>query len=228
MYLNHAGFAADFASDSEEMLSLLKATRPYALAIDQRLTKGLNESEFRQLRSSIASRMPSVIFSTDADGRLAFRLFTGEPPKGAASSRIIDAIRQKGDSIGPEVKTVLIVEDNALVMELVSKSLVIKGFGVLQAIHGKRGIEFAKTYLPDVIILDLIMPDCNGTEVVESLRADSRTKNIPILIHTGTVLDEDERQHLATQVQSITFKTETDILFANVERLNAPEMVSLT
>ncbi|MEO6034148.1 MAG: response regulator, partial [Verrucomicrobiota bacterium] len=93
-------------------------------------------------------------------------------------------------------------------------------------IHGKRGIEFAKTHLPDVIILDLVMPDCNGTEVVESLRADPRTKNIPILIHTGTVLDEDERQHLATQVQSITFKTETDILFANVERLNAPEMVS--
>ncbi|MEO6035089.1 MAG: PAS domain S-box protein, partial [Verrucomicrobiota bacterium] len=226
VYLKHAGFAADFASHFEGVLASLKSTRPYALMIDHQLISRLTPTDAAQLRASISSRMPAVIFFSDAEGRLAFRLFTGELSEGPSSGRLIDAIRQKGESTGPEVKTVLIVEDNALVMELVSKSLVIKGFRVLQAIHGKRGIEFAKTHLPDVIILDLVMPDCNGTEVVESLRADPRTKNIPILIHTGTVLDEDERQHLATQVQSITFKTETDILFANVERLNAPEIVS--
>ena len=226
IYLKNAGFAADFVNDSEGMLSLLKATRPYAVAIDQGLIAHLNPAEHRALRASISSRMPSVIFSTDAEGRLAFRLFADPPSPGPARERLLDAIRQKGDSTGPEVKSVLIVEDNALVMELVSKSLVIKGFRVIQASNGKRGIEFAKADLPDVIILDLVMPDCSGTAVVESLRADPRTKNIPILIHTGTVLDETERQHLTTQVQSITFKTETETLFANVERYNAPEMVS--
>jgi CheY-like chemotaxis protein len=55
--------------------------------------------------------------------------------------------------------------------------------------------------------------------VVERLRADPQTRRIPVLIHTGMVLSEDERHHLATQVQSITFKTEQDFLLAELDRL---------
>ena len=63
------------------------------------------------------------------------------------------------------------------------------------------------------------MPDLDGIQVVEQLRADPRTKNIPILINTGTVLTEGERQRLAGHVQAITAKTERDSLLAELERL---------
>jgi CheY-like chemotaxis protein len=65
------------------------------------------------------------------------------------------------------------------------------------------------------------MPGFNGIQVVEKLRAQPLTKNIPILVNTGTILNEDERQRLAGQVQSITSKTERESLLAELERLGA-------
>jgi CheY-like chemotaxis protein len=65
------------------------------------------------------------------------------------------------------------------------------------------------------------MPGFDGTKVVEQLRAHARTKDIPILIQTGTVLNEAERQRLAGHVQAITCKTERGSLLAELERLDA-------
>jgi CheY-like chemotaxis protein len=82
-------------------------------------------------------------------------------------------------------------------------------------------VEFATKYLPEIIILDFTMPNLSGTQIVEQLRAHPRTKNIPILINTGTVLNEEERQRLAGHVQSITSKTERENLISELERLGA-------
>jgi CheY-like chemotaxis protein len=65
------------------------------------------------------------------------------------------------------------------------------------------------------------MPDFDGIQIVEQLRAHPRTKNIPILINTGTVLSEEDRQRLAGHVQSITSKTERESLLTELERLGA-------
>ena len=114
---------------------------------------------------------------------------------------------------------VLVVEDEPALLELLAKTLLFKGFQVLRAGSGRRGVEYATSAHPDVIILDLSMPDCSGIEVVEQLRARPDTKHIPILIHTGTALTEQERQQLATHVQSITSKTEPQSLLADLDRL---------
>jgi CheY-like chemotaxis protein len=99
-----------------------------------------------------------------------------------------------------------------------------KGFQVLRASNGRTGAEFATRYLPEVIILDFNMPEFNGTQIVEQLRAHPRTRNIPILINTGMVLDEEERQQLAGHVQAIIYKEEPRSLIAELERLN-PEPI---
>jgi CheY-like chemotaxis protein len=72
-----------------------------------------------------------------------------------------------------------------------------------------------------VIILDFTMPEFDGPKVVEQLRTHPHTKNIPILINTGIVLNEEERQRLAGHVQAITSKTEPGSLLAELERLDA-------
>ena len=100
------------------------------------------------------------------------------------------------------------------------KTLLFKGFQVLPAPNGHTGIEFAVGSHPDVIILDLTMPDFSGIQVVENLRARPETKSIPILIHTGTVLSEPERQHLAAHVQSNTSKAEPASLLTELEHLD--------
>jgi CheY-like chemotaxis protein len=137
------------------------------------------------------------------------------------SSRLVDAIRQSDKTVGKELKTILVIDDEPAILELLTKTLLQKGFRVLRTADGRTGVEFATNYLPEVIILDFNMPKLSGTQIVEQLRAHPRTKNIPILINTGTVLNEEERQRLAGHVQSITYKTERENLLSELERLGA-------
>jgi CheY-like chemotaxis protein len=113
------------------------------------------------------------------------------------------------------------------VLELLAATLVWKGFRVLRETDGQTGVETALNCQPDAIILDLAMPGPGGAKMVEQLRADARTRSTPILIHTGIGLDGPERQRLASQVQAITFKTEQETLFAELERLETPAQESL-
>ena len=170
----------------------------------------------------IPAAIPQLIFEDDGNGRLAFNLLSRDGAvSGRPSSRLVDAIRQSGKTIGKELKTVLVIDDEPAILELLTKTLLQKGFRVLRTADGRTGVEFATKHLPDVIILDFTLPQFSGTQIVEQLRAHPRTKNIPILINTGTVLNEEERQRLAGHVQSITSKTERENLLSELERLGA-------
>jgi CheY-like chemotaxis protein len=172
--------------------------------------------------SRIPGAIPQVIFEDDANGRLAFSLLGRKAAVSKpAGSRLVDAIRQSGTTVGKELKTVLIIDDEPAILELLTNTLLQKGFRILRTPDGRTGVEFATKYLPDAIILDFSMPRFSGTQIVEQLRAHPRTKNIPILINTGTVLNEGERQRLAGHVQSITSKTENQHLLSELERLGA-------
>ncbi len=137
------------------------------------------------------------------------------------NSRLVDAIRRSDKTTGKELKTVLIIDDEPALLELLTKTLLQKGFIVLRAADGRKGVEFATNHLPEAIILDFSMPEFNGIQIAEQLRAHPRTKNIPILINTGIVLNEEERQRLAGHVQAITSKTEPGSLLTELERLGA-------
>jgi PAS domain S-box-containing protein len=116
-------------------------------------------------------------------------------------------------------RTVLIVDDELAFLEALGATLREKGFHVLQAMTGQTAIECARSHAPDVIVLDLNLPDMPGNVTVMELRGDARTKGIPILIHTGMTMEEEERQNLAGHVQSITSKGEHDALFSELERI---------
>jgi CheY-like chemotaxis protein len=163
-----------------------------------------------------------VIFWDAGNTRLGFSLLGKEGDVSErVNSRLVDAIRQSDKTTGKELKTILIIDDEPALLELLAKTLLQEGFSVLRASSGRKGVEFATSYHPDAIILDFTMPEFDGSKVVEQLRAHPRTKDIPILIQTGTVLNEEERQRLAGHVQAITSKTERGSLLAELERLDS-------
>jgi signal transduction histidine kinase len=237
-YLTDVGYEVAVVSETAGMIAALKYRRPYAVVIDRNMgsTGGSqggadpspeqSNSDFsdtliqHESRSHIPAGIPQVIFSEDGNGRLAFRLLgkEGAVPR-RLSSRLVDAIRCSDKTIGKELKTVLVIDDEPAILELLTITLLQKGFSVLRASDGRIGVEFATKYLPEVVILDFKMPGFNGIQIVEQLRAHPRTKSIPILINTGTVLNEVERQRLAGHVQSITSKTERENLLTELERL---------
>ena len=229
-YLTGADYEFAVVADAGAMVAALKGRRPYAVVMDRKMCgagdgpeqsqPGVSDAPTAQdCRARIPAGLRQVIFSDDGNGRLTFRLPGAEGP---ASSRLVDAIHPFQKNAGKEIKTVLIIDDEHALLELLTKTLLKKGFRVLRASDGHKGVEFATQYRPDVIILDLNMPGFSGIQVVEQLRAHPRTRNIPVLIQTGAVLNEDERQSLAGHVQAITSKTEQGSLFAELERLETP------
>lgn len=91
------------------------------------------------------------------------------------------------------MKKVLIVDDEEDVLQVLSKRLQDAGFQVIKARNGKEGIEKAKQELPNLILLDIIMPDIDGGEVAEILKQDVMTKDIPVIFLTCLYTKREEK-----------------------------------
>ncbi|HEX15964.1 MAG TPA: response regulator transcription factor [Deltaproteobacteria bacterium] len=84
-------------------------------------------------------------------------------------------------------KKILIVDDDPDLVEAVSSILESKGYDVVAAYGGVEGLEKAKTERPDLIVLDVMMPDKDGYQVCKELKADPEYRSIPILLLTAVV-----------------------------------------
>ncbi len=83
------------------------------------------------------------------------------------------------------IKTILIIDDSATERLYLSKLLSKNGFEVSTASNGDEGIEKSKTVMPDLIMIDVLMPEPNGFQVTKALSSDPVTRHIPILICSG-------------------------------------------
>lgn len=82
-------------------------------------------------------------------------------------------------------KRILVVDDERDLVELISMNLVRQGFDVLSAHDGKIGLEMARKHLPDMVLLDLMMPGLSGQDVATRLKGDPQTAAIPIIMLTA-------------------------------------------
>jgi len=78
--------------------------------------------------------------------------------------------------------TILIIEDDKFLRELIKRKLQSEGFSTLEAVDGEVGLEAVKTQKPDLILLDLILPGMDGFEVLEKIKAESAVSSIPVII----------------------------------------------
>ncbi|OPX83038.1 MAG: Alkaline phosphatase synthesis transcriptional regulatory protein PhoP [Pelotomaculum sp. PtaB.Bin013] len=77
---------------------------------------------------------------------------------------------------------ILVVEDEKNILELVRFNLERDGYQVLTALDGVKGLEIARNEAPDLILLDVMLPEMDGLEVCQELRRDTATKSIPIIM----------------------------------------------
>ena len=89
------------------------------------------------------------------------------------------------------VNHVLIVDDDADIRMLLAMNLEMSGYRVTEAENGHEAGELARTLLPDLIVLDLMMPGVDGLGVLEGLKADPVTKDIPVVMLTAKAGDHD-------------------------------------
>ena len=93
-------------------------------------------------------------------------------------------------------KKILVVDDEKNILEILKVKLENVGYVVLTAENGRDAIAKAKTQKPDLITLDIIMPDIDGAEVAETLKHDPETKDIPIIFLTCLVTKGEEEKHV--------------------------------
>ena len=80
---------------------------------------------------------------------------------------------------------ILVIDDDEAILEIITQSLNTSGFVTLSAQSGKEGLEIAAARKPDAIILDWMMPEMNGNEVLKTLKNDNALKNIPVMMLTA-------------------------------------------
>jgi len=91
-------------------------------------------------------------------------------------------------------KWVLIVEDTPLDMKLFSALLLAEGYEVLEAATGSEGLDLAREHRPDMIIMDIQLPDMSGLEATRILKADDKTRAIPVLATSAYGQYANQRQ----------------------------------
>jgi two-component system cell cycle response regulator DivK len=89
------------------------------------------------------------------------------------------------------MSTVLIVEDNDKNMKLARDVLQAKGYQTLEAVTGEEGVKLAKEKKPDLVLMDIQLPGINGIEAFRQIRADERTRGIPVVALTASVTPTD-------------------------------------
>ena len=116
---------------------------------------------------------------------------------------------------------ILIVEDESIVARMYQKSLTFDGFEVIISLNGKEGIKKAINDTPDLILLDIMMPKPDGMEVLDSLKGDDKTKDIPVVILTN--LSGKNDAELALQKGAIDFwvksNTEMEKIGPRIEKI---------
>jgi threonine synthase len=102
---------------------------------------------------------------------------------------------------------VAIVDDTAEARRLIRRILQSQGdFTIFEAASGKEGLSLIRRELPDLIILDLMMPEMDGFAVMDALRADQKTAEIPVIVATAKELTPEEKNRLGAQIQSLMQK----------------------
>lgn len=110
-------------------------------------------------------------------------------------------------------KSILIIEDDDFFRELIRKKLLSEGFSVLEAIDGEKGLTEIKEKKPDLVLLDLLLPNIDGFEVLLKLKSDPEIKNIstPIIILSNLGQREDIDRALQLGAADYLIKSQFDI-----------------
>ena len=103
---------------------------------------------------------------------------------------------------------IAIIEDDAAISQMYRMKFEASGFEVQMADNGKQGIELIKSFIPDIILLDLQMPEMNGVEALEIIRKNDWGKNIPVIILTNTGEEESPKKIRELGINSYIVKAD--------------------
>jgi diguanylate cyclase (GGDEF)-like protein/PAS domain S-box-containing protein len=219
LYLVQGGYRVAHAYNGLEAVDRIRELKPFAVLLDIMLPEKDGWEILQEVKMDPELKDIPIIISSIIDNReLGFALgATDYMVKPVDRMGVLSklehlslASKRRGKSI-----SVLCIDDHEDVLELLTGILEPAGYNVLTANSGKSGVEKAMGYKPDLVILDLMMPEMDGFEVVQFLKGNPVTEDIPILILTAKDLTVDDRLRLAGKIETFVQKshfTKEDLL----------------
>jgi len=202
--LSREGLEVACAEDGKTGLALAKKLKPMAIVLDVMMPGMDGWTVLREIRSDPELSTTPVLMVTLLDDRdLGFALGATEyMVKPGDQGRLIACLKQ----FRKEAGHAMVVEDDPASRELLSQMLTKAGWTVSTAENGAVGLSELGQRVPDVILLDLMMPVMDGFDFLTELRGNEAHRNLPVVVVTSKDLTEEERQSLQGSVQRVLQK----------------------
>ena len=206
-HLTEAGYRTVLARTGNEALAKAREIQPAAITLDIILPEMDGWEVITRLKSDAAtSTIPIVVVSVVDNRELGMALgaidYFVKPVDGR--ELIARLNRFQFAASGESRKTsVLVVDDEAANRTWLTKTLEPAGFDVIPASGGQEAITLARARKPDLVLLDLMMPETTGFDVVEAMRSDESLRETPIMVLTAMNLTEADKRHLNGRVSQI-------------------------
>ena len=212
--LEAEGFRVVHAATAAEALTAAEREPPALITLDIMMPDVDGWGFLTRLKQiPKLGHVPVVIISILADRTRGFALGAAAVMQSPVSRQdIYDSLVELGLSTTAESCkcTVLVVDDDPRSVELIAVRIRGLATTVLRAYGGREAIEIAQRELPDLIVLDLMMPDVNGFEVVEALNQNPATASIPVVVVTASEISTEERTRLNGSVSTVMGKAGFD------------------
>lgn len=224
-HLSREGYEIEYVPDGEAGLSKVKEFGPDIIMLALEMPKQDAISVLAILKADDKTRnIPVLILAKHYEPKTRMEAaklgVTVYFEKAKLSNELLSvwvneltAVRQEGISeIKPKqkkkAKVLLLVEDDPLMLNLYQKAFKLEGFQVDIAKGGRQALEKVKKEKPGIILLDIMMPEIDGFEVLSHLKADSETKDIPVVILTNLAGRKDAERGLALGAVKYLVKSE--------------------
>jgi PAS domain S-box-containing protein len=216
-YLTEAGYITEIAVNGVDALEKAKLWKPDVITLDILIPVKDGWQVLRELKDHpLCKDIPVIIVSMVDERNVGFGLGAVEYfVKPVQKEDLIAAVKKVEGSVSQKSTKILVIDDDKSVTDLIEVILEAEGCTVLKAHNGKEGLVLAEKEKPDLIILDLVMPELSGFNVAYQLKHNPATYTIPVMIMTSMEIDDETREQLEGFVVSLMRKsgfTKRDLL----------------
>jgi CheY-like chemotaxis protein/HAMP domain-containing protein len=219
-YLLQEGYNALTATSGAEALELAARELPFAITLDIIMPDMDGWEVLQGLKKAPETKeIPVIIVSISEDKETGFALgAVGYVTKPVSKKQLVSEIEKIGK---PCVRSVMIVDDSEMDRQQIRRILEEEGLKPIVAEDGAVCLELIKREIPDVLVLDLMMPELDGFAVLEKIRSHPATRDLPVIVVTAKDLTVEDRKKLSGNVFSVLEKNaaKSVTLLAEIKRI---------
>jgi len=205
-HLEKHGLRAVGVGDGPAGIEAARKRRPDAITLDIVMPGMDGWAVLAALKSDpTTAEIPVIMLSVVDEHHLGFALGAADYlTKPVERDHLIRVLRKHG-KLGSR-RRVLVVEDDALTRQLLCRALESEGCEVVEAEHGRAALDRMAAGVPDLVLLDLMMPEMNGFEFLEAMREREVWRAVPVAVITAKELTDEERRRLNGGVERVVAK----------------------